>query len=184
MLNKIRQYLSDLTVSVEQKRYAMSFCKKIKYLNELHSIAIQDVNDYVCTGYGNVNSKTCLIFKDKTSYDVIKPLIQEIMDKLNINSWDVYITFVNKTKDEYNKKYSFLVNEVHAIGPKLLYVFDNNTDIYNQIIDTFNVYNISLPEKHFMINIQDLYSSDEKIRKDLWNMLKYLINYKELKKEE
>lgn len=180
MLDKMRQYLSALTIPSEQKRYAMNFCKKMKYLNELQTIAIQDTNEYICTGYGNINSKICFVFKDKTTYDVIKPLIQNVLDKLNVNSWDVYITFVDKTKSEYNKKYSFLINEIHAVGAKLLYVFDKDDVMYNQIINAFDLRNVNLPDKHFLIDVQKFASTDEEDRKYLWNMLKYLINYKEI----
>lgn len=180
MLDKIRQYLSALTISSEQKRYAMNFCKKMNYLNELQAIAIQDTNEYVCTGYGNINSKICFVFKDKATYDIIKPLIQNILDKFDINSWDVYITFVDKTKSEYDRKYPFLVNEIHAVGAKLLYVFDKDDIVYNQIVNAFTTRNINLPEKHFLINAQKLTSTNDEDRKHLWNMFKYLINYKEI----
>lgn len=183
MLNNVRQYLSVLSIPTEQKRYAMNFCKKIEYLNELHNIAVQDTKEYVCTGYGNVNSKICFVFKDKNSYDTLRPLLQEILDKFHINIWDVYVTFVNKTKTEYNKKYSFLANEIYAIGSGLLYVFDNDDVIYKEIVDSFVTRNLTFPEKHFMIDIQKLTSSDTEVRKELWNIFKYLINYKEIEQE-
>lgn len=184
MLNKMRQYLSGLMISSDQKRYAMNFCKKMKYLDELRSVAIQDTNEYICTGYGNVNSKICFVFKDKKTYDVIRSLIQDVLDKFKINSWDVYVTFVNKTEKEYNKKYSYLANEIHAIGSGLLYVFDKDDTLYNEIINAFTVRNIPLPEKHFVIDAEKLASSDTKVRKELWNVFKYLINYKEIEQED
>ena len=180
MLDKVKQYLSGLSIESDQKRYAMNFCKKAFYLNELHEIAIQDTKEYVCTGYGNVNSKICFVFKDKNKHDTIKPLLQDMLDKFNINPWDVYVTFVNKTQVEYNKKYSFLINEIHAINPGLLYVFDNDDTMYKEIIESFNSRNVSLPEKHFMIDVNELACSDIEVRKELWNIFRYLINYKEI----
>lgn len=184
MLDQMKQHLSALNIDSEQKRYAMNFCKKMEYLNELHEITASEVNEYVCTGFGNFNSKICFIFKDKNTYDIVKPLIQETLEKFHINSWDVYVTFVNKTKTEYNKKYSFLINELHAINPGIMYVFDNDTVLYDKIVQEFNNRNIAVPQKHFMVDIQQLGSAEVEVRKSLWNVFKYLINYKEIVKED
>ena len=179
-MDNMKQYLSALEIPVEQKRYAMNFCKKISYLDELHNVASQDTHEYVCTGYGNVNSKICFVFKDKKCHDVMRPLIQEILDKFHINTWDVYITFVNKTETEYAKKHSYLINEIHAVNPGLLYVFDKDDDMYLNVIQAFTERNIDLPEKHFFIDVEHLASSDVEVRKLLWRDFRYLINYKEI----
>lgn len=183
MLEKFHSFLSGLLIPVEQKKYAMSFFKKINYLNELHEIAIQDMHEHVNVGYGNVNSQICFVFKNQKTHDVIKPLLSEILDKFDINLWDTYVTFVDKTESEYDKKYSFLVNEIHAVGSNLLYVFDKDDTMYNEIINTFNARCITLPEKHFMVDVQKLASSDTEVRKELWKIFRYFINYKEIKQE-
>ena len=59
MNDDMKTYLSALQIPVEQKRYAMNFCKKIRYLNELHEMAVKEINGYIRVGYGNVNSKIC-----------------------------------------------------------------------------------------------------------------------------
>ena len=176
--DNFKQYLSALQIPVEQKRYAMNFCKKIKYLDELHNIAAKEVNECVNVGYGNVNSKICLLFKDKKSYLNNKSLIEKLLEKYDINIWNVYITFVNKTEMEYGKKYSYLIHELYAINPSVLYVFDDNNAIYTNTIHSFPSFNINYPDKHFFIDINKLISNNENERKELWNMLKYLINYK------
>lgn len=183
-MDNMRQYLSALNISSEQKRYAMNFCKKIQYLNELHELASKEVNDYIQVGYGNVNSKICFVFKDKDSCDAIRPLIQSVLDKFNINTWEVYITFVDKTVKDYSRKYSFLVNEIYAVNPSILYVFDKDDNMYKDIISSFLVRNIALPNKYFLVDIQKLLSTDTGIRQELWNIFRYLINYKETKQEE
>lgn len=184
MLDTMRQYLTALPIEAEQKRYTMNFCKKMQYLNELHMSAAQETNGYVCTGYGNVNSKICFVFRDKNSCDVIRPLIQDILDKFNVNTWDVYMTFVNKTAEEYSKKHSYLVNEIHAVNPKLLYVFDKDDTMYKDIVSSFLVRNIALPDKHFAVDVQKLASSEVSVRQELWSIFRYLINYKEIEQEE
>lgn len=181
MLDNMRQYLSALDIPVEQKRYAMNFCKKIKYLEELQGLAVQELNEYVCTGYGNVNSKICFVFKDKQTYDIIRPLVQDILEKFSINAWDIYITFVNKSTKEYPRKYPYLINELHAINPNLLYVFDKDDTIYKDIVNAFLSQNITLPEKYFLVDTQKLASIEENVRQELWNVFRYLINYKDIK---
>lgn len=183
-LNRVKQYLSGLNIDVDQKRYAMNFCKKMQYLDELRSIAIQDTGQYVCSGYGNVNSQICFVFTNKQAYEIIKSIITEVLEKFHLNIWNVYITFVDKTDNEYSKKYSLLVNEIHAVGANLVFVIDKNEDIYNRIIETFNTRNIALPQKHFFVDVHKLASTEPEDRKVLWNSFKYLINYKEIEQEE
>lgn len=178
MLDNMKQYLSALDIPIEQKRYAMNFCKKIKYLDNLHDSVAKEVNEHVCVGYGNPNSKICFVFKDKNAYDIVRPLIQNTLDKFGINNWDIYITFVNKTEKEYSKKYLYLTNEIHAIKPQLLYVFDNDDIIYKEIINAFLSRNIDLPERYFLVSIQKLASMEEHVRQELWGIFRYLINYK------
>jgi hypothetical protein len=180
VLNNLRSFLSGLSVPVEQKRYTMNFFKKTAYLNELHELAIKDTGEHINVGYGNVNSKICFVFKNPESYNTIKPLIDNILEKFEVNSWDVYITFVDKTKNEYDKKYSFLVNEIHAVGSQLLYVFDKDNTTYLDIIRAFVEHNIDFPETHKGIELEYLASTDIEVRKLLWHDFKYLINYKEI----
>ena len=182
-MSDMKQYLSSLDIASEKKRYVMNFCKKIEYLDELHDAATRDIQGYVCSGFGDFNSNICFVFKDSYMYEVVRPLIQEILSKFNIDTYDIYITFINKTQQEYSKKYSFLVNELHAIGPKALYVFDNDNVSYDTIIKTFGSYGMALPEKHFIVNAQDLASTDIDTKKHLWNVFRYLINYKQIKQE-
>ena len=184
MLNQMRQYLSALDINTEQKRYAMNFCKKVQYLEELHHIAIQDTEEHVCIGYGNVNSQICFVFSNKNIYDTFKSAITDILEKFNLSPWNIYITFINKTQKEYEKKYSFLVNELHAIGANSVFVFDKDETMYNKIIETFGMRNITLPERHFFIDIQKIVSTEDEDRKELWNSFKYLINYKEIEQED
>jgi len=184
MLDEMKQHLSALSIPTEQKQYAMNFCKKMEYLDSLHKITAQEVNEYVATGFGNFNSKICFVFKDKITYEIVRPLLQETLEKFHINAWDIYVTFVNKTKTEYNKKYMFLVNELHAINPGIMYVFDNDTVLYDTILKEFQTNNVTAPGKHFLVDIQKLGSLEVEVRKDLWNIFKYLINFKEITQED
>lgn len=179
-LNDMKQYLLSLDINPEDKRYTMNFCKKNEYLEGLRMAAVSDLHEHVSTGYGNINSKICFVIKDEKSFKVIKPLIQEILDKFHINFWNIYVTFVNKTVTEYPKKYIYLINEIYAVRPNILYVFDKDEVMYNNIIAEFRNNNVPIPHKHFFVDVIKLSSSDTEIRKELWDSLKYLINYKEI----
>jgi hypothetical protein len=63
-------------------------------------------------------------------------------------------------------------------------VLDKDNTIYNEIIKTFNTRNITLPEKHFFVDVHKFTSTELEDKNELWNILKYLINYKEIEQEE
>lgn len=180
----MKDYLSNLPIPTEQKQYTMSFYNKIIHLNKLHSIATNLVHSYVRTGYGNVNSRICFVFKNKELYDTVYKNILSILDKFQINIWDIYITFIDKTEIDYKEKFYYLTSELHTINPNLVCIFDNDNNYYNIIQTYYKTQNITLPDKMFFVDIQKIQSTNEEVRQELWNIFKYLINYKELKKEE
>lgn len=179
MLENMRNYLLSSNMCADDKRYTMNFCKKIQYLDELHQYIAKDTGEHVSVGYGNVNSRVCIVVQNEKALNVVKPLIQSVLNKFNMNFWDIYITFVDKTEQEYAKKYSVLVNEIHAINPGILYVLDKDDTIYSSIMQELTTRNVNVLEKHFNIEIELLASTDVEVRKALWQKFKYLINYKE-----
>lgn len=180
MLDKIRQYLLSLSISGEDKRYSMDFCKKTEYLNSLRDTAIKNTHSVIHTGYGNVNSQICFITNNEIMLDTIKPLLQNIFDNFRINFWDIYCTFINKTDIEFHGKYSYVINEMYAIKPQVIYVFDNNDIEYNSLMTEINSSSIKLTPKIFYIDIKKLGDSSEETRTELWKYFKYIINYREL----
>lgn len=179
-LAETKEYLLSLNINPDDKRYAMSFCKKMDYINDLINKVISDTHEHVSIGYGNVNSKICFVVKDENTFEIIKPLIQEILEKFHLNFWNVYVTFVDKTKTEYANKYTCLINELHAIKPGVMFVVGHDDKQYNEICNAFTNANIALPKTHFYIDIQKLGSTEPATRKELWMKFKYLINYKEI----
>lgn len=179
-LDDMRNYLLPLNTSAEDKRYTMYFCKKLSYLNQLMNVITKEINDYVSMGYGNVNAKICIVIKDEAMFSIIKPLIRDVLEQFGINFWNIYVTFIDKTETPYKEKYGLLVNEINAIGPSLLYVIDKDKTSFDDISNYFNSYNISMPQKSFFVDVQKLGSTDENIRRELWAVFRYLINYKEI----
>lgn len=180
-LDDMRQYLLPLDTTAEDKRYAMYFCKKLNYLNELRNAIIKDTNEsYISMGYGNVNAKICIVVKDEEMFNIVKPLIQDILERFDVNFWNIYVTFIDKTKTPYKEKYELLVNEINAIKPNLMYVIDKDDTMYLEMIRSFCTLNIDFPEKYFFIDLEYLASTDIEVRKLLWRDFRYLINYKEI----
>lgn len=180
-LEDMRQFLLSLNTATEDKRYTMYFCKKLSYLNELRNAIVKETNDdYVSMGYGNVNSKICIVVKDEQTFNIIKPLIKEILEQFDINFWNIYVTFIDKSKSPYKDKYNLLVHEINAIKPNLLYVFDKDDTMYLEMTRAFCTLNIDFPEKYFFIGLEYLASTDIEVRKLLWRDFRYLINYKEI----
>lgn len=180
-LGSFRQYLLSLNAASDDKKYAMDFYKKSEYLESLKQEAINDLHCHISSGYGSVNSNICFIFPDEESLSVIKPLVQDVLKKLKINFWGVYTTFLNKSSQEYSKKYNYLMNELNAIKPNIVYIFGKEKSIIDNIKQEYDKYNISVSNHYFQfVNVQQLASSKEEDRIALWNVFKYMINYREI----
>ena len=180
-INDLRQYLLPLNAASNDKNYTMNFYKKTEYLESLKQEAINDLHCHISSGYGNVNSNICFIFPDEQSLSVIKVLVQEILEKLKINFWGIYTTFINKTSQEYPKKYNYLMNELNAIKPSIIYIFGNDKCYVDILKQEYNKYNISIPDNYiYFVDIKQLASSEEEDRKALWNIFKYMIGYRDI----
>lgn len=177
-LSEIRNYLTNLNIPSEEKSTAMNFCKKMQYISSLGETVCKETHEHVSFGYGNPNSKICLIVNSEQSFTVIKPLIQEILDKFGLEFWDVYVTFVHKTKCPYPKEMNLLMHEIHAVNPGVVYVFDSNDTNLNLLQHEYGLNNLQVP-KMFFVDVVKLTQTDTETRKELWQLFKYLINYKQ-----
>ena len=180
-VDNTRQYLlANDTVSKQDKEYALNFCKKTEYLEQLKCALINELHETVASGYGDVNSNICFVFESEAAFQLLKPVLQDMLETVKLNFWDVYITFVNKTQTEYANKYGFLMHEVHAVAPKVLYVIGDTDESYNTLNRAFAFAKVNHPsQKAFRVTPQLLCASDEQNRKELWKMFRYLVNYKE-----
>lgn len=179
----LRQYLLSLNAASEDKRYTINFCKKLEYLESLKQEAINDLHCHISSGYGSVNSNICFIFSDEQSLSVVKSLVQEILEKLKMNFWGIYTTFINKSTHDYSKKYNYLMNELNCIKPSIVYVFGKDKSCIDRLKQEYDKYNIPISNNYFQfVDIQQLLSSKEEDRKALWNVFKYMIGYREIEK--
>lgn len=183
-LQTMREYLLSLAIPADDKRYALSFYKKLDYLESLREKASIDTHQAVHAGYGCVNSKICLVFKDAKAFSKAKDVVQAWMDEFKINFWQTWITFVDKTDDEYAAKMEYLACEIHAIHPDLLYVFGEAKEEYDNVIQALRNLNAPpdevIPQYSFFIDFADLESKDEQVRQEVWRKLRYFINFKVL----
>ena len=93
--------------------FAMSFDKKSSMVKELYNR--HGMDNHARRGFGNYNSKIVMLFKDMESYKGLEYIIEKILEKFNINIYDLYIMFANNnaTVDE----------EISIISPSITYVF-------------------------------------------------------------
>ena len=140
----------------------------------------KDTQMNVTPGYGNVNSKICLVFNNPERLKIVKPFVQEQMDGFKINFWDVWTTFINKTSSDYPYKFDLLGYELNAVHPQCLYVFTDVDDDYDNVIKCITKISGSLPERYFNIHIADFASQDMSIKRKLWYDFHYFINYNSL----
>ena len=180
ILANTKQYLlEEQDILQDDKRYVMSFYQKTEYLNKLRDTAIKELNEPIITGYGDVNSKICFVFADEDTLKRVKPVLQQIFESIRLNLWDVYITFINKTVTDYQGKYWYLVNELYAVGGKLLYVIDDtqtSCQCISQIYQAGTITNTA--EKMFYVPVNEICRTDIEDHKHLWKVFKYLINYR------
>lgn len=182
-IDTLKQYLLSLNTASADKKYVMDFYKKSKYLESLKQEAINDLHCHISSGYGSVNSNICFIFSDEKSLSVIKPLVQEVLEKLTMNFWGIYTTFIDKTNQDYSKKYNYLMNELNCIKPSIVYMFGKDQLNLDRLKQEYAKYNISVSPNYFQfVDIQQLASSEEKDRMALWNVFKYMIGYREIEK--
>lgn len=179
---EFKQYLSETSTSVDDKKYCMSFCNKMLYLDNLKQEAIKDVHEPFSSGYGNVNSRICFVFQNEDSFNIIKPLLQEILEKFNMHFWNVYVTFIDKCKTDYNKKYLYLSNELNAISPSVIYdIGCTNTNALMFALNGDEVTPVKVKyDKCFHIEAKAIASTEESVRRELWQSFKFLLNYKEI----
>lgn len=176
----LKDYLLSLGISSEDKRYVLNFCKKLEYLDSLQKKAAMDTQSNINAGYGCVNSKICFVFNSFEAYTKVKSVLIEKLNSFKLEIWDVYLTFVDKTDTEYPLKYEYLAHELHAVGPSLLYVVTDGEgyEATNTILQALDRINAPHPQVVHNINVNDLTSTDPVVKQQLWNRLRYLINYK------
>ena len=73
------------------------------------------------------------------------------------------------------------MNELNAVKPSIVYVFDKEKYIIDRLKQEYDKYNINISNHYFQfVDVRQLASSEEKDRMDLWNVFKYMINYREI----
>lgn len=175
-LKNFKDYLAKQNdISPGDKRYVMAFCKKEEYLESLRKYAASIVHCRIVTGYGNVNSGVCLVFPDEDKFKIIKSLLQDKLEKLNINFWDIYITFSRKTEVDYPMQYNYLMNELYAVGPKVVYVFDNSEDTIQKLKEEYVKAGLEEPKQFQFIDIASFVKGDNDA--DIWKKLLFIPGY-------
>ena len=176
-IEKFKDYLKDLDIDKDEKNYALNFNKKNDYLNNLRLAMVKEIGKDITMGYGDVNSKILIMFKDRNSFLSVKKSLQSLFALAKFNFWDTYITFINKTDADYPKKYEFIIREIIAVHPDIIYLIGDESD-YNKINMVFAENKLTYPAIHsFCISEKQI--NDENAVKDLWSKFKYLINYKD-----
>ena len=182
-IKKVKQYLLDLDTTAEAKRYTLNFCKKMDYIQSIMSQAINETHEHFDFGYGNYNAKICIVANTISEFNEIKQRLQKVLEKFGSNFWNVYVTYVYKTKNEYRRSINLLMNEINAISPNIVYIFGRNEKVANSLKDEFIKYNVGSSIQFYFIDIDKFLNPSDDDRKRFWNMFKYLINYKEVIEE-
>lgn len=178
LLTQTKEYLKTIQIPSNEKNLVMDFCKKEIYRQNLMQVMINEVGDIpVSIGYGNVNANICFIFESEKTLSIMKPLVQKLLNRLQIEFWTLYVTFVNKTEQEYQNKFELLAKEISAVRPKVVYFFCNGDESIVSLKKTFAANGISLP-KLYLVPMDKFIQDDDESYKELWKIFRYMINYK------
>ena len=180
-LPELKDFLSRLNIGPAEKNFVFDFCKKNEYIDALMNAAIDDVKGHVSIGYGNINGKIMLIFRDENSLKILKSVIQEFFERFGIDLWTVYITYVNKTEQEYGKKYNLLFNEINAIKPEIIYFVEQDDNNVIELKKEFNKYGVKFP-KHYVLDPEKLVGNEQD-KREIIKVLKFAVNYKDIYKK-
>lgn len=183
-LNNVKDYLLSLNIPRDDKRYVLNFCKKIEYLESLRKQAASETQERIELGYGDANSKICFIFQSKAEFSTVKAAIQKQLDDFNLNLWQIWVTFVDKTPSEYNKKYEFLAHEMNAINPTAIYFFGNSQEPAAHAEECIRKLGCPNMKHFFFIENSILLQGGDDIKQILWPQFRFLINYQTLDVQE
>lgn len=177
-LNNIKDYLIPLNIQNTDKKSFMDFYKKMSYIETLMENLALSVNEKINMGYGDFNSKVCFIFKDRQTFEKLKDSLQKNIEIVDVHFWQVYTTYVSKTSKELPNDISILMHELNAIKPQIIYLFDENDEVLNKLNQECAANNIPCTTKQLLINPDMILNDNTQSRKDLWKLLKFLVNYK------
>lgn len=177
-LNELMEFLRTIDIDAAEKNFTFDFCKKNEYIDGLMNAVMIDTGDPVSIGYGNINGQIMLVFQDRNSLDILKPAVQESFEKIGIDLWTMYITYVDKTQNDYPKKYNVLMNELNAVKPKILYFIDNTDNHVFNLKAECAKYKVAFP-RCLIITPNEIVND----KKATFAKLKYAVNFKDIFKK-
>lgn len=163
-INNIKEYLKSINIEKDEKRYVNEFYRRLEYLDKLYKIATLQSKESLIGGQGNVNSKRVIIVSSYSLFNDIKTNLQKQLKRYKLNCWDIYITYVDKTKEyNYQNKMSLIANELNCIKPELVFYIGTSKE-YNDFIVLIELeykkYNIMLDYKTIWVDKDKLINDD------------------------
>ena len=193
--NKLKNYLSQLPISQEEKRYIYMFYQKEEYITRINDVLINLTNvNHIDIGFGNLNSKTMFLIKNASLYKEIKPFLSKTFERFGIDMYSTYISFIDKSGKCSEYDITNTAYEIYAIRPELVYVIDTNEEMLGVIKNECFKCNASYEPRMIFISFDNVIAclnEDESIsnmaKQILWPSIRNIINYKNKefnKKEE
>lgn len=188
MISKdFNDYLTNLEISDEDKKYASSFFKKKNYIDKLNDTAIKTFNgESLMSGLGNYNSSISIIIEDNADFNNVISFIEPVFNYINTSLWNMYITFHKKTSFDTNSIYNeMLKHEISAINPSIIIRFCEKETLSEDTFDTdsskIKTVNINMDDVKYALNKEhfkdERYSS---IMNNVYNFIIQMIPYREI----
>lgn len=188
MISKdFNDYLTNLEISDEDKKYVLSFFKKKNYIDKLNDTAIKAFNGKsLMSGLGNYNSSISIIIEDNADFNNVISFVEPVFNYINTSLWNMYITFHKKTSFDTNSIYNeMLKHEISAINPSIIIRFCEKETLSEDTFDTgsskIKTVNINMDDVKYALNKEhfkdERYSS---IMNNVYNFIIQMIPYREI----
>ena len=163
-MNDFEEYLSN-EINPGEKEKSLSFYNAMEALEELYNSS----GAGCIRGKGKYDSNICFVFNSISDYNKSIPSLQRIMNVYKINTWDIYITFLE------NKNIDFVCKELVSVKPLITYVFDSPNFI-NQLQQKSTEMNILFDSRFVdVINIENILEVNKS--SEIFDLFQFLITY-------
>ena len=177
MRKGLKEYLNK--EHIEGSDLFLAFMYKQEYMYYImNMLENRTGSNCLSYGYGNYNASICFLYDDIETERELTSKIRSILEKLKIDPFSVYITYINKSGSEKDDL-QLLMNEVKLIKPRLIYYFYRNNSFLDNIIKMYEKSGEPWPTS-YMISKDNLFNSDDKDKKTVSSKLSKMIAFKDI----
>lgn len=180
MTQQLKDYL--IGEHIEGSDEFMRFLYKQEYMYQIMEILQRRTGcDHLSYGYGNYNASVCFLYDSRETENELTDKIRKILEKLKIDPYSVYMTYVNKSGSEKDDL-QLLANEISLVSPGLLYYFGKDSSPLDKAVKICEDNGKKWPVSHIILKDDLLNADDKNIKKIVSAKLSRMIASKDILK--